>query len=419
MAAQPSLFDAAEPAAPHSETPAPAADPSASADAPAKEKLYLADAMALAYRAHFAFISRPLVNSKGMNTSSVYGFATALLKLLEDEKPDHIAVVFDKLDGKPNFRGELYEQYKAHRPPMPDGIRDGIPFIKRMVEAFDIPVVEVEGVEADDVIGTLAVRASTEGVETVIVSPDKDFRQLLSDCVSIFRPAYKGESFDRETDATFREKYGLEPPQFADVLALLGDTSDNVPGVPGIGDKSAAPLIQQYGSVENLLEHAAELPQKRVRESLLANRELALLSKKLVLIDTQVPLDLDWHRLRRTDPDVEALHALFDELEFGGRLRTRVDAYARGERGRPRGWTTLAPDDPDLAFDFGPYEPVTSMAAADVAYTTALSAGDLPAAAALAAGQPVLSFDTETTSVDPLMASLVGVSLAGEEKRAA
>ena len=414
MAAQPSLFDAPEPPA-----LAPDVAPTGGGDAPAKEKLYLADALALAYRAHFAFISRPLVNSKGMNTSSVYGFAGALLKLLEDEQPDHIAVVFDKLDGKPNFRDALYAQYKAHRPPMPDGIREGLPFIKRMVEAFDIPVVEVEGVEADDVIGTLALRASSEGVETVIVSPDKDFRQLLSDCVSIFRPAYKGESFDRETDASFRERYGLEPPQFADVLALLGDASDNVPGVPGIGAKTAPGLIQQYGSVENLLEHAAEIKAKRVREGLLENREQALLSKKLVTIETAVPLDLDWHRLRRTDPDVEALHALFDELEFGGRLRTRIDAYARGERGRPRGWTTLSPDDPDLAFDFGPYAPVTSMASAEVAYTTALAKEDLPAAAALAGGASTLSFDTETTSVDPLMASLVGVSLAVKEKEAA
>jgi DNA polymerase-1 len=413
MAAQPSLFDDL-PAPPGVSEPAAApAD-----EAPRKERLYLADALALAYRAHFAFINRPLVNSKGMNTSSVYGFAGALLKLLEDEKPEHIAVVFDKLDGKPNFRGELYEQYKAHRPPMPDGIREGLPYIKRLVEAFDIPVVEVEGVEADDVIGTLARRAATEGVETVIVSPDKDFRQLLSDCVSIFRPAYKGEAFDRETDQSFREKYGLEPPQFADVLALLGDASDNVPGVPGIGDKSAAPLIQQYGSVENLLEHAAEISSKRIRETLQTNRDLALLSKKLVLIDTEVPLDLDWHRLRLTTPDVEAVQAVFDEMEFGGRLRSRVDAYARGERGRPRGFTTLSDDDPDLAFDFGPYAPVTSMASGAVEYWTALSREELPRAAAVVEGRPAFSFDTETTSVDPLMASLVGVSLSSEEKAA-
>ena len=395
--ASPTLFDA------------PAA-PAAPAPAPARERLYLADALALAYRAHFAFISRPLVNSRGMNTSAVYGFAGALIKLLEDEKPEHLAVVFDKLDGKPNFRDALYDQYKANRPPMPDGIRDGLPYIKRLVEAFDIPVVEEEGVEADDVIGTLARRAESEGVDVVIVSPDKDFRQLLSPCVSIFRPAYRGESFDRETEATFRERYGLEPPQFADVLALLGDTSDNVPGVPGIGDKSAAPLIQQFGSVENLLEHTDEIPQKRIREGLANNRDLALLSKRLVLIDTQVPLELDWHRLHVTAPDLPAIQEIFDEMEFGGPLRARVAAYARGDR--PGARTAAAPAPVVEA------APAPSTDAGVVEYRTILAHDDLRDVSEVLEGRDAIGFDAKMSTGDPHMASLVAVSIAPEERTA-
>ncbi|HLT47089.1 MAG TPA: DNA polymerase I, partial [Rubricoccaceae bacterium] len=415
MPDQPDLFD--PPAA--AEAPAePDASEALAREKGPKERLYLADAMALAYRAHFAFISRPLINSKGKDTSAAYGFVVSLLKLLEDAHPEHIAVVFDAVGPGGTFRDALYDAYKANRPPMPDGLRDSLPYIKELVRAFDIPVLEVPGVEADDVIGTLARRAAEEGVETVIVSPDKDFRQLLSDCVSMFRPAYKGEAFDLETDETFRERYGVEPRQFIDILALLGDSSDNVPGVPGIGEKTAPQLIQEYGSIENLLEHAEEIKSKRVREGLLNHREAALLSKQLVTIDTDVPLDVDWHTLRRTPPDLDAIERLFEELEFGDRLRRRVEAYAKGERVRPKGFTTLPEGDPSLAFDFGPYEPVTAMAEAGADYVTALEETDLPAAAARLDGVDLFALDTETTSVDQMHASLVGVSLAEAEHRA-
>ncbi len=379
------------------------------------ERLYLADALALAYRAHFAFINRPLMDAEGNVTSAAYGFTTSLVKLLEDEQPEHIAVVFDPMDGKPNFRDKLYEEYKAHRPPMPDGIRYSLPFIKRIVEAFDIPVLEVSGVEADDVIGTLAERAEGEGVDVVIVSADKDFRQLLSDRVFMLRPAYKGESFDMETDETFRETYdGLDPVQFIDLLALEGDTSDNVPGVPMIGKKTALTLVKKYGSVEEIIAHADDVGGKR-GESLVENADLAHLSKKLVTIDTRVPLDLDWHTLRRTTPDLAALNAVFDDLEFGTRLRNRVRDYVSGDGG---GTPDLFGDDPALAFDFGPYEPVTRLDEAVVDYHTALNANDLEKVAAEIQGHEVLALDTETTSTDQMMASLVGASFAWEEKTA-
>ncbi|MBT8401693.1 MAG: DNA polymerase I, partial [Rhodothermia bacterium] len=176
--------------------------------------LYLLDAMALAYRAHFVFISRPLINSKGQNTSATYGFTNTLLKLIEDHGIDHMAVVFDVLGEGGTFRDELYDEYKAHRDPPPDELVANLPLIKEVVKGMDIPVVEVEGVEADDVIGTLSRQAEDDGARVVIVSSDKDFQQLLSDKISMFKPAYRGESFDPITAVSFREKYGIEPERF-------------------------------------------------------------------------------------------------------------------------------------------------------------------------------------------------------------
>ncbi|PAP78155.1 DNA polymerase I [Rubrivirga marina] len=430
MADQPSLFDAADPA-PEAEVVVSLPDDLDDdaldhlGDDSARETLFLADAMALAYRAFFSMKNATLNSPDGTDTRTLYGFTSALLKLLEDHQPEHIAVVFDKLGGKPTFRDQLYDDYKAHRPPMPPEIKSNIPLIKRLVEAFDIPVLEVEGVEADDVIGTLAKRAEDEGVDAVIFSADKDFRQLLSDRISMLRPPYMGETFDRETPETFREKYGgLEPPMFIDILALMGDASDNVPGVPGIGEKTAIKLLDQYGSVEALIEHADDLKGKRAREGMTDHADDARLSKKLVTIRCDVPLDLDWHTLRRTDPDLDEVEALFNEVGFGARLRNRVRDYAAGRQrkradGQPgRAFTTLPEDDPSLSFDFGPYTPVTAMDEDAVEYTTVYEKDDLDAAVEVVDGAERLSFDTETTSTDPMHARLVGVSLAKQERRA-
>ncbi len=377
-----------------------------------RERLYLADAMALAYRAHFAFIQRPLINKKGQDTSAIYGFTASLIKLLEDERPDHIAVVFDA-PGK-TFRDDIYEQYKGHRPPMPDGIRQGIPYIKRMVEALDIPVIEVDGVEADDVIGTLAKKAEAEGVDVVIVSPDKDFRQLISENVSMLRPAYKGEGFNMETLETFRERFGVEPIQFIDVLALMGDAADNVPGVPGIGEKTALSLLQEHGSVEKLLEIGPTLKAKRAREGLTEHADDARMSKELVTIKIDVPVGVEWHTLHRTPPNMPAVHLLFDELEFGTRLRDRVVAYASGE-----GVTVEVAASPNAPTIEESSTIATAMDLDSVAYMIALSPNDLQRAAKHIEGQPEFCFDTETTSKDQMMASLVGVAISGDEGKAA
>lgn len=381
------------------------------------KRLYLLDAMALAYRAHFIFISRPLINSKGQNTSAAYGFTSALLKLIEDHQIEHIAVVFDVMGEGGTFRDEMYEDYKAHRDPPPDDLIANLPFIKAIVEAFDIPVIERDGVEADDVIGTLARSAEADGAEVVIVSPDKDFQQLISERISIFRPAHRGEEFDPITLDRFREKYDVEPLQFIDILALMGDKADNVPGVFGIGEKGAMKLIKQYESVENLLDHAEEVSGKKAREGLLNHREDALLSKKLVTIKTDVEVDLDWHQLKQAKPHLEQLEALCEELEFGRlrkRLMEKATALTGGAPAASEEKEVVSDGGGELEFDFGPYNPLTQYDPAKVDYTIVRNPDQLRDFAEALAKAPAFAFDTETTSVDAMMASLVGLSFAWE-----
>ena len=379
------------------------------------DRLFLLDAMALAYRSHFVFISRPLINSKGQNTSATYGFTSALLKLIEDHQIEHIAVVFDVMGEGGTFRDEMYEEYKAHRDPPPPELLANLPLIKQLVEAFDIPVIEREGVEADDVIGTLAVRASEDGADVVIVSPDKDFQQLLSDRVSMFRPAYRGEAFDMVTADTFREKFDLEPIQFIDILALMGDKADNVPGVHGIGEKGAMKLIKQYGSVENLLDHAEEVKGKKAREGLLSQRKEAELSKALVTIKTDLDIELDWHLLKQSKPDAARLDALCEELEFGS-LRKRVMAKVAALNGDvvPQTSQPVA-DDGSLEFDFGPYSATKQFDPDTSDYSIVRNAQELDAFVKQLDEQDLFAFDTETTSVDAMMASLVGLSFSWTE----
>jgi DNA polymerase I len=391
--------------------------------------LYLLDAMALAYRSHFIFSGRPLLNSQGQNTSATYGFTSALLKLIATHGIQHLAVVFDAAGDRGTFRSELYEDYKAHRPPMPADLAMNLPWIEEVVEAFDVPCVKAPGVEADDAIGALARRAEAEGASVVIVSPDKDFRQLLSDRISIFRPAHRGEEFDLMTDAKFREEYGLEPIQFIDVLALMGDTSDNVPGVPGIGEKTAIALVQEYGSVENLLEHAAEVKGKKAREGLLEHADAARLSKTLVTIHTDVEVDLDWERLEVGTHDFEAVRAVFDRLEFRSLMRRFEELQAARAAGGT-GADLFAPrrasgdgasgvpdygDDPSMSFDFGPFESVTGLDEEKVDYRIVRTRAELETLAADLKGQALVSIDTETTSTDPMLAGLVGLSFSWAE----
>jgi len=373
--------------------------------------LYLIDAMSLAYRAHYIFISRPLINSKGQNTSAAYGFTNSLLKLIEDHSIEHAAVVFDEGE-EDTFRKEIYEDYKAHRDPPPDELLENIPYIKEIVQALDIPVLEVPGVEADDVIGTLATQAEEDGAEVVIVSPDKDFKQLLSDKVSIYKPAKGDQDFEIKTGETFREENGLAPAQFIDMLALMGDDSDNVPGVYGIGPKTAQKLLREYHSVEALIEHADELSGKRAREGMQEHADEARLSKRLVRIRTDLDVGLDWHDLRRQAPDEKALTRLFRELEFES-LADRMGLHGDDSA------EEATEEDPDLAFDFGPYEEVQGLDPDAVDYELVETRDDLEAFADRLAEHDRYAFDTEATSKEPLHAELVGFSFSWAPETAA
>ncbi len=382
---------------------------------PDERQLYLVDAMALAYRSHFVFISRPLINSKGHNTSAAYGFTIALLKLIEDHGMAHMAVVFDVIGAEEGtFRDEMYDEYKANRSPIPEDLVANLPYIKKIVRALDVPVVEITGVEADDVIGTLACRAAGEGADVVIVSPDKDFQQLLDSSISMFRPAHRGEEFDPITADSFRAKYELEPPQFIDMLALMGDTSDNVPGVPGIGEKTAMKLLKKYGSVERLLDHTDEIKGKRAREGLRNHRDDALLSKRLVTIKTDVDVDLDWRECKRAKPDRDSLLGLFSELEFSSLFkRVQSDDLFRvnGSAAAPvaEDATYLAKDEVD----------VRAYQKENVDYTTIRSREELERLAETMVALERFAFDTETTSTDAMWASLVGLAIcwsSGEAK---
>ncbi|MBW3552372.1 MAG: DNA polymerase I [Gemmatimonadetes bacterium] len=286
-----------------------------------RPRLFLIDGYALIYRAFFAMISRPLTTSKGENTSASFGFTRFIMKILEDYQPDYLGVVLDSGD---SLRTEIFPDYKATREKMPDELRSSLPRVRSLIEAFRIPILELEDHEADDIIGTLATRASAEGVETVIVSGDKDFYQLIADGVALLNPGRGGQANVDEEWVDARNaaaRLGVPPERVCDYLALIGDSSDNIPGARGIGPKTALKLIEQYGPVEEILAHAEEVSGKRARESLLENRENVLLSKRLVTIMRDLPVALDLDALKVGEPDREKLKQLFAELEFHGLVR--------------------------------------------------------------------------------------------------
>ena len=274
-----------------------------------EKKLFLLDVYALIYRAFFAMNKNPRMNSKGVNTSAVMGFLNSLYEILKNEKPTHIGVAFD-VAGTAQRQAE-YSEYKANREKMPDDLRDSIPYIIRLIEAFNIPVYGVEGYEADDVIGTLSKKAEQQGFVTYMMTPDKDFGQLVTDKILLYKPAKFGEPAQIWGPKEVCERYGIqEPKQLIDILGLWGDAADNIPGIPGIGEKTAAQLVGQYGSVENLIAHADELKGKQ-KENVINFAEQALMSKALATINLEVPVEFDEEELKAKDPVLPALMALF------------------------------------------------------------------------------------------------------------
>lgn len=280
---------------------------------PAK-KLFLLDAMALIYRAHFAFIKAPRITSTGLNTSCVFGFANAILEVIQKEKPTHIGVAFDLPGG--TFRNEWFPEYKANRQEQPEDITIAIPYVKKLVEAMDIPLLMLTGYEADDVIGTIAKKAARQDFEVFMMTPDKDYGQLVEEHIYMYKPAIFGKDAEKLGVQEICEKWGIErPEQVIDLLGLMGDAVDNIPGVPGVGEKTAAKLIASYGSVEGLYENVDKLTGK-IAEAIKNNKEQAFLSKKLARIELDVPIDFDEGFLKISSPKAELMSPLLDELEF-------------------------------------------------------------------------------------------------------
>ena len=276
------------------------------------KRLFLIDAYALIFRYYYAFMTRPMRNREGLNTSPVFGFVKFLRDILRREHPDCLGVAFDPKGGC--FRREIFSEYKANRSATPEDIHAAVPYIKRLCEAMRIPVLEVAGYEADDVIGTLAHKAANDGFEVFMVTPDKDYGQLVTDRVKIYKQ--KGEGIEIVDREAIKEHYGFDEPLLVrDVLALWGDASDNIPGVQGIGEKGAIKLVNQFGTVEQILEHTAELTPKQ-RANVEAGAELLLLSKRLASIVLDVPIEFDAEALRVEQPDVDALRKLYIDLDF-------------------------------------------------------------------------------------------------------
>ena len=298
-----------------------------------EKKLFLLDAYALIYRAFFALNKNPRLNSKGVNTSAVMGFLNSLYEILKNEKPSHIGVAFD-VAGTAQRQAE-YSEYKANREKMPDDLREAIPYIIRLIEAFNIPIYGVEGYEADDVIGTMSKMAEQQGFTTYMMTPDKDFGQLVTDKVLLYKPAKFGEPAQIWGPKEVCERYGIqEPKQLIDILGLWGDAADNIPGIPGIGEKTAAILVGKYGSVENLIAHADELKGKQ-KENVIEFAEQGLMSKMLATINLEVPVEFNEEELRAKEPDVPALMALFEELEFKTFAKRFLDDYKKTHDGLP------------------------------------------------------------------------------------
>jgi DNA polymerase-1 len=306
------------------------------------KKLFLLDGMALVYRAHFALIGRPIFNSKGVNTSALYGFTQTLLEILRNQQPTHIAVAFDT--DAPTHRHTEFADYKATREAMPEELSQALPHVRRMLQAFNIPVLICDGFEADDIIGTLVRRAEKEGFQSYMVTPDKDFGQLVDENTFLYKPSRMGDAVEVLGLAEIQKRWAIvRPEQVVDILALMGDSTDNIPGVPGVGEKTAIKLIGQFDTVENLLNHIPELTG-RVKDSLEKNREQALLSKRLATIICDAPCVIDLETLKLQALNEEEVKALFIEFEFNSIGRRLFGEDFKAGRG---GGPSEAPKHPE------------------------------------------------------------------------
>ena len=378
-------------------------------------KLFLLDAYALIYRAYYALIRNPRINSKGMNTSAIMGFVNTLNEVLTKENPTHIAVAFDP--SGPTFRHEQYPEYKAQREECPEDIKNAVPIIKKILNAWNIKTLEVSGYEADDVIGTVALRAGENGITTYMLTPDKDYGQLVRDNVYMYRPKFGNAGYDIMGVEEVKQKYDLSTPlQVIDLLGLMGDASDNIPGCPGVGEKTAIKLIKEFGSIENLVANTEQLKgamKKKVEE----NKEKIIFSKYLATIKTDVPMELNLDDLKIQEPNEDELRNIFEDLEF----KTLIDRVLKK--------TQKSPKKADLQLDL--FAEFTTNGEESAENSSFASLKDIPHEYKLVDNEEeikklcdflmtfeILSLDTETTSTNAIEAELVGISFSVEENKA-
>ena len=388
-------------------------------------KLFLLDAYALIYRAYYAFIKNPRINSKGFNTSAILGFVNTLEEVLKKENPTHIGVAFDPPG--PTFRHEAFEQYKAQREETPEAIRLSVPIIKDIIKTYRIPILEVAGYEADDVIGTLATEAGNQGITTYMMTPDKDYGQLVTDHVFMYRPKYGDKEFEVMGVEQVKAKFDIQSPaQVIDMLGLMGDSSDNIPGCPGVGEKTAQKLIAEFGSIENLLEHTDQL-KGALKTKVETNREMIIFSKFLATIKVDVPIRLDMNSLVREQADEDTLRKIFEELEF----RTLMERIFKKESSpaSPIAGTLFnqenGPVQGNLFEEFTPdhtneekksnLESLNSLSYDYQLIDTEEKRNEIIKKLLTS---EILALDTETTGTDPMDAELVGMSFSITENQA-
>ena len=388
-------------------------------------KLFLLDAYALIYRAYYAFIKNPRINSKGFNTSAILGFVNTLEEVLKKENPTHIGVAFDPPG--PTFRHEAFEQYKAQREETPEAIRLSVPIIKDIIKAYRIPILEVAGYEADDVIGTLATEAGNQGITTYMMTPDKDYGQLVTDHVFMYRPKYGDKEFEVMGVEQVKAKFDIQSPaQVIDMLGLMGDSSDNIPGCPGVGEKTAQKLIAEFGSIENLLEHTDQL-KGALKTKVETNREMIIFSKFLATIKVDVPIRLDMNSLVREQADEDTLRKIFEELEF----RTLMERIFKKESSpaSPIAGTLFnqenGPVQGNLFEEFTPdhtneekKSTLESLNSLSYDYQLIDTEEKRNEIIKKLLTSEILALDTETTGTDPMDAELVGMSFSITENQA-
>ena len=396
------------------------------------KKLFLLDAFALIFRGYYAFIKNPRINSKGMDTSAIFGFMNSLLDVIKREKPDYLAVCFDK--GGSVSRKELFEDYKANRNETPEAIKIAVPYIQQILEAMQIPVIEKAGFEADDIIGTLAKQAEKEGFQTFMVTPDKDFAQLVSENIFMYRPARMGNAIEIWGIPEVQARFEIErPEQVIDYLGMMGDAVDNIPGLPGVGDKTAKKFLKEYGSMEVLLENTHQLKGK-MKERIEANKELGMLSKELAKIILDVPVTFEADSYKLTDPNIQEVQPLFDELEFRRMQETIQRIFNTSEVvAVPKEKNVVDSPTPianngqmDLfapagAGTISPTEDTIQSKQTLVNTPHAYQCIDSPLAFSLLMEkllkQKSVCFDTETTSINALQAELVGIAFSWENHK--